>query len=54
VQEVIEQSDLLVDCKLVLLHLLLDLRLHLSDVLPVDTHDAGLSDLGLDLFFDLG
>lgn len=54
VQEVIEQSNLLVDCKLVLLHLLLDLRLHLSDVLSVHTHDTGLSYLGFNIFLDLG
>jgi hypothetical protein len=53
-QEVIEQGDLLVDCKLVLLHLLLNLRLHLSDVLPVDAHDASLSDLRLNFFLDFG
>jgi hypothetical protein len=54
VEEVIEESDLLVDRKLILLHLLLDLRLHLSDMLPVDTHYTRLSDLRLDLLLDLG
>ena len=53
VEEVIEESDLLVDCKLVLLHLLLDLRLHLSDMLPVDPHYTCLRDLRLDLLLDL-
>lgn len=54
VQQIIEQGDLLVDCKLILLHLLLDLRLHLRDVVSVDAHDTGLSDLGFDFFFDFG
>jgi hypothetical protein len=53
VEEVIEESDLLVDRKLVLLHLLLDLRLHLSDMLPVHAHYTRLSDLRLDLLLDL-
>ena len=53
-KETIKESDLLVDCKLVILHLLLNLCLHLCDVFPVDPDDACLRDLRLDLFLDLG
>ena len=53
-KETIEESDLLVNCKLVILHLLLDLCLHLCDVFPVDPDDACLRDLRLDPLLDLG
>ena len=52
-EQFVEQGYLLVDEELVVLHLLLDLRLHAGDVVGSDSDDAGLRDLGLDLLLDL-